>query len=272
MGTTPAEDGAQDGGSLQRPRDLDQARHVVDQLAVCDGRHGEGDKGLVIDEGEGAVVEAQRVAGVHGGVLLPLTRGAGFAVPGPRCVLGTLKCRHSDSQLIKSSVVLMSGGLHPGNGPTMKKQPDKTAAPRPTDQFLGMLLMDCALRLRERTARALAPLGLSPREFGLLNQVSCSAGMTQAQLGEKLGIDRTTLVNLIDALQAKALVVREADENDRRVYRIGMSTTGHTCHQTALSLVVAAEDDFVRGLDREDRDTLGDALRRLRAHEAGRAD
>ena len=53
---------------------------------------------------------------------------------------------------------------------------------------------------------------LTPGEFGLLVLVERNAGLSQMALARALGIDRSTLVPILDRLQARGLLVRR----DRR--------------------------------------------------------
>ena len=49
---------------------------------------------------------------------------------------------------------------------------------------------------------------LTPGEFGLLVLVERNAGLSQMALARALGIDRSTLVPILDRLQARGLLVR----------------------------------------------------------------
>jgi DNA-binding MarR family transcriptional regulator len=121
--------------------------------------------------------------------------------------------------------------------------------PRPTPTFLGYLLVKAALRVREATVAALQPLQLSPQEFGLLNQVIAQPALTQAQLGGLLGIDRTTVVAMLDKLMDSGWIVRSADTRDRRVHRISGTSKGLALHAEALAAVLAVERAFLDRLD-----------------------
>lgn len=136
--------------------------------------------------------------------------------------------------------------------------------PRPTEGFLGHLLVGAAMRLRVGTAQALSSLEVSPREFGLMNQIVVEPQMTQAQIGERLGIDRTTIVAMLDRLVAMGWIERLADPNDRRVYRLVPTAAGAAAHRQAATAVLDVERRFLAPLGATEAARLTNALRLLR--------
>jgi DNA-binding MarR family transcriptional regulator len=142
----------------------------------------------------------------------------------------------------------------------------ETTAPdrlRTTREYLGHVFVGAAARLREATAQALAEHKLTPREFGLLNQAVIDPLLTQAQLGAYLGIDRTTMVAMVDRLVATGWLQRKADADDRRVYRIEATTEGAKNHLLAVAEVLAAEKLFLKPLSHEQSQVLTLALAQL---------
>jgi DNA-binding MarR family transcriptional regulator len=139
---------------------------------------------------------------------------------------------------------------------------------RPTDSYLGYRLVKAAMRIRTRTTQALAPLQLTPQDFGLLNQVIAQPGLTQARLGSCLGIDRTTVVALLDHLTNMGWIEREADSTDRRIYRIAATASGRQTHRRAMKVVMEVEAEFTAPLGKADRIVLDKALGALVGGEA----
>jgi DNA-binding MarR family transcriptional regulator len=84
---------------------------------------------------------------------------------------------------------------------------------------------------------------------------------SMGELGEQLGIDRSTMVQLVDGLEAKGLVERQRNPADRRSYALTITPAGTEMWQRARGDVERSEDDILDGMSEEDRD----ALRRLLA-------
>lgn len=71
---------------------------------------------------------------------------------------------------------------------------------------LGYLLKHANLRLSELVGAALAPYGIDGREFAVLALLDSPVPMSQLDAARRLGIDRTTMVAMVDALERKDLV------------------------------------------------------------------
>ena len=70
-------------------------------------------------------------------------------------------------------------------------------------------------------AALLAPHGLSEGRFVLLFLLDAAPdGLAPAVLAQQAGVSRATVTGLIDGLERKALVARQADASDRRALRI----------------------------------------------------
>src|SRR6266540_2827611 len=81
---------------------------------------------------------------------------------------------------------------------------------------LGYLLKHAWLRAQEVTGPALAPYGIGGRELAVLLVLAEGESLSQQQAAGRLEVDRTTMVALLDELQAKGLVARRPHPKDRR--------------------------------------------------------
>jgi len=100
---------------------------------------------------------------------------------------------------------------------------DGKPAGRDLDRGLLPSLMGYALRRTQSAvfadfAATFAAAGeaLTPGEFGLLVLVDRNAGLSQMALARALGIDRSTLVPILDRLQGRGLLVRRRSPTDGR--------------------------------------------------------
>ncbi|MDT0467366.1 MarR family winged helix-turn-helix transcriptional regulator [Streptomyces gibsoniae] len=91
---------------------------------------------------------------------------------------------------------------------------------------LGYLLKHAYLRLTEESSRALAPHGIDGRELAVLAVLDAHDELSQLEAGGKLGIDRTTMVTLVDALEDKELVERRRSPQDRRKNIVQLTPAG----------------------------------------------
>lgn len=126
----------------------------------------------------------------------------------------------------------------------------------------GALLTIAARTGQELARKRLRPLGLSVQLCGVLNLLG-EGPVSQQELGEQLGIDRTTMVELIDELEAKGAVVRRRNQSDRRSYALGLTPSGRLLQKRAARAFDAASDEFFGPLKASERSALGAMLRRV---------
>ena len=91
---------------------------------------------------------------------------------------------------------------------------------------LGYLLKHAQLRMAELNAAALAPFGITGRELAVLLAIDSQAPLSQQEAARRLGVDRTTMVALIDELEGKQLVQRRQDPADRRKNVVALTPAG----------------------------------------------
>lgn len=91
---------------------------------------------------------------------------------------------------------------------------------------LGYHLRLAHARVFQDFARSMAAFKLSPGQLGMLLLVAANPGLSQSALGVALGIDRSTVVPLVDRLEARGLVRRDARPGDRRSHALALGRQG----------------------------------------------
>lgn len=128
---------------------------------------------------------------------------------------------------------------------------------------LGYLLGRAHLEHRAVAERALAPLGLGVKEFGALALLVAEGALSQQRLGRRQGVDRTTMVAVIDELERKGLVERRRNPRDRRAYSLHATAEGRRVLGRAGQAAKRAEHEFLAPIPPGDRRHLKDLLRML---------
>jgi DNA-binding MarR family transcriptional regulator len=147
-----------------------------------------------------------------------------------------------------------------------------TAAPDQRDQAgtagpppelagrLGYLLKHAQLGLAELTSAALEPFGLTGRELAVLTVLASGEPASQQQAAQRLGVDRTTMVALVDVLEDKGLVRRHAHAEDRRRNVVELTGKGRDRLLQAGEAAQEAERRFLAPLSAGDAERLKAAL------------
>jgi DNA-binding MarR family transcriptional regulator len=128
---------------------------------------------------------------------------------------------------------------------------------------LGYLVKHAHARLSELTADALAPLRITGRELAVLVAIDDRVPLSQQEAARRLGVDRTTMVALIDDLEGKGLVRRQQDPADRRRNAVALTGSGRDTLDGATAAAQRAEQEFLRPLPDAQATAFRQALRAL---------
>jgi DNA-binding MarR family transcriptional regulator len=136
------------------------------------------------------------------------------------------------------------------------------SADPPVTEFAGQLFFRLWRATHTRTADLLGSIGLTTALFALLNVIGAREGAIQQELGSALGIDRSTMVSLIDQLEAAGLAKRRPSATDRRAREITITPKGRRALHEARALIAQVEDEVLAGLSTDERHALLALLRR----------
>jgi DNA-binding MarR family transcriptional regulator len=128
---------------------------------------------------------------------------------------------------------------------------------------LGYLLGQAHRAHRRIAEEGLARLGLGAKEFGGLSVLVDEGPLSQQRLGERMRVDRTTMVAVVDGLERKGFAERERDPRDRRAYAVRATPKGRRVLRDAYKAAERAEAEFLAPLGEADRRRFKELLNRL---------
>ena len=117
--------------------------------------------------------------------------------------------------------------------------------------------------LRSDINRAMEDTGLSPAEVQALRHIAFHKAMSQRELAEDMGVDKGAASRLVDMLEKKGLVCREADPCDGRVKRIVPTDTARVIHDRAVMQQAAFYDWLLEELSPQEEQQFRATLERL---------
>lgn len=94
---------------------------------------------------------------------------------------------------------------------------------------------------------------MTPIQFALMSGIQSNSGIDQVQLSRLIGVDRTTIGNVILRLEKRGALKRSADASDRRVKRLALTPSGEQLLMAALPSVQEVQDQFLAPLEEEER-------------------
>ena len=146
-----------------------------------------------------------------------------------------------------------------------------TASPLPRipEELLAsptFLLKRLGFLAKARGMEAYERVGLNPYHHAVLALLDEGTTETQGAIADALDYDRGQLVGLLDDLEGEGLVERRRDPADRRRHIVQMTPAGRKTLTKLRALSASLENDFLAGLDDDQRAQLHGLLLELARH------
>ena len=121
------------------------------------------------------------------------------------------------------------------------------------------------------SASALAAAGITLRQFSVLAALSGNDGVSQSDLVNATGIDRSTLADMVARMEKAGLIKRVASKTDKRAKVVSLMAKGKKAYEKALPAVEKADADIFEALPKTKQATLVSGLKDMVA-EADKAE
>jgi DNA-binding MarR family transcriptional regulator len=153
-------------------------------------------------------------------------------------------------------------------GPASRRSRGRPAKPGglalgPLPALIGFNLRKAQAAIFHSFQDAVAPHDVTPGQFGVLVMIRENEGLSQSDLGNAVGIDRSTMVAVIDRLEARGLVIRAPSPHDRRSYALRLSPQGHSLMDELIPRVEAHDRSMAQELSKQEQAQLIDFMRRI---------
>ena len=129
----------------------------------------------------------------------------------------------------------------------------------------GFLVSDVARLLRTVFDRRVRHLGLTRSQWLALTRIYRQPGCTLSELAETMEMEKASTGRLVDRLEANGFVVREADENDRRVKRIRLTGEAEAIERTMRGIALDTLQEALATLPDREREHAVETLLKVKA-------
>ena len=103
----------------------------------------------------------------------------------------------------------------------------------------------------------------TPGQFGVLTLIGANPGLSQSALARAVGVERSTMVAVIDVLEGRGLVERRPSPVDRRSHAMMLTAAGRSLLSRLKAMVEAHDRGATAELGEDEKATLITLLRRL---------
>ena len=102
--------------------------------------------------------------------------------------------------------------------------------------------------------------GLTPRQFIILAALDGGDGLSQTELSQLTGIDRSTMTELLVRLQTRKYLSRRRVKGDARTYAVSLTPKGRAALGEARRAARATDDALLSRLTDQQRSQLAQSL------------
>jgi DNA-binding MarR family transcriptional regulator len=134
---------------------------------------------------------------------------------------------------------------------------------------LGYLLKHAFFELERLHDEHLATCPVNVRELSILLLLDSRRPESQQQAAGRLGVDRTTMVGLLDGLERKGFLARQPDPADRRRNVVVLTDAGQTALRDAKAASDEAERELLATLSPAEAEHFRALLARVATHPLG---
>jgi len=132
------------------------------------------------------------------------------------------------------------------------------------DRNIGFVMHDVARLMRTGFDRRVRQLGLTRSQWWVLTFLYRREGVTQSELAIDLDIEKATLGRLLDRLEARGWVARQADARDRRIRRLYLTPAVAELMATMRQIAADMRIEALGGIDPAECELLVDTLLKIK--------
>ncbi|MET0278083.1 MAG: MarR family transcriptional regulator [Pseudorhodoplanes sp.] len=108
-------------------------------------------------------------------------------------------------------------------------------------QHLGYFLRRAQVWVFQDFIRTLSAIEIRPAQYSVLIVIGANPGLSQAELADKLAIERARLVHMLDQLEKRDFIERLPSPVDRRTHALRLTREGQKILKRAKALAAKHE-------------------------------
>lgn len=130
----------------------------------------------------------------------------------------------------------------------------------------GYMIANTGRRLTSTLTQLFQPHNLTSEQWSLLFALHHNEGVSQKELAELTGKDPANVTRILDQLERKGFVRREANPDDRRAFRMHNTPEGTKIAVALAPIEERFVEEVVAGIPREDLETFRAVMQAINAN------
>ncbi len=106
-------------------------------------------------------------------------------------------------------------------------------------------------------------LGLTSSQWKVILALNLFDGLSQRELADKIYVDGSTLVPVIDKMEKNGLLERRPDPKDRRNNRIYLTKKSESIVDSIVEIILQLRKMFYKGLSKDDLELMRPSLKKI---------
>jgi DNA-binding MarR family transcriptional regulator len=131
------------------------------------------------------------------------------------------------------------------------------------DALLGYRVRRAYVALHRDYTAAMAGLEITQKQTATLWLINANPGVSQVSVAASLGMDRATMMSLVDRLEERGFVLRKRSTSDRRRQKLYLTPSGQSALKQVKSRIATHERRFTSRFKAAELAALASALRKL---------
>lgn len=106
-------------------------------------------------------------------------------------------------------------------------------------------------------------LGLTSAQWKIILALNLFEGLNQKELADKIYVDTSTLVPIIDKMEKNGLIDRRPDPNDRRHNRLFLTKKSESTVDAIIEEILQLRKMVFKGLSKEEQESMRPLLKKI---------
>ena len=134
-----------------------------------------------------------------------------------------------------------------------------------SDIDIGMLMSQVDRLCTKKFVQNARKFGMdiSQDQWMVIGPIWKQKGISQKEIAEYCGKDKTSVTKIIDTLEKKNLLVRYSDQIDQRIKRVVLSNKGKNLMKNVMPVIEQHRNDLLEGIKSKEIETFKIVLKKI---------